>query len=446
MNNAWTTEYTRIFILVAAGLLIGLVSGVWVAAVLVPCSIYIGWTLFQIRAFERWIRMGAKVDNAPNANGIWELIVQHIHRGQKRDAQHKKRLKELLRRFESTISALPYATVTLNEQLEIVWVNSAAATTLGISKFKDEGQRIDNLIRKPELQGIINSTEDSESIQMPSPVDGNIMLSVSCVTFGDNQKLLTAKDITQILAVQKLRKSFISNASHELRTPLTVITGYLEMMTLSNDLPPGMPGLVENAHEQAVRMVSILDDLLSLSKLVEKEVNYSKDSGEPVDLFAMTNQLVLDHGRTEQEYIVESRLEEPLIVKGLESDLFSLCQNLISNAIKYSPPGSQIVLDWTVNEEGWAGLQVIDNGEGIAPEDIPRLTERFYRVNAKRDREVSGTGLGLSIVKHILENHGGYLDIESELGLGSTFTAYFPHYRVLKSHQSNKIDDVVKMS
>ncbi len=445
MKNAWTTEYSRILVLVASGLIIGLVSDVWVAAVLVPCSIYIGWTLFQIRAFERWIRMGAKVDNAPNANGIWELIVQHIHRGQKRDSQHKKRLKELLRQFESTISALPYATVTLNEQLEIVWVNSAAATTLGISKYKDEGQRIDNLIRKPELQNIINIADGLDSIQMPSPVDPNVMLSVNCVAFGNNQKLLTAKDITQIMAVQKLRKSFISNASHELRTPLTVISGYLEMITLSDDLPPPMQGLIHNAHEQAVRMVSILDDLLSLSKLVEKEVNYNKNSGEPVDLFALTEQLVTDYGSTEHEYTIESRLIAPLVVRGIESDLFSLCQNLVSNAIKYSPPGSKVVVDWTMNNEGWAGLQVIDNGEGIAKADIPRLTERFYRVNAKRDREVSGTGLGLSIVKHILENHGGYLDIQSELGKGSTFTAYFPHYRVLETADVNKFDDVVKL-
>lgn len=445
MNNAWTTEYSRIFFLVAFGLLIGFVSGIWVIAVLVPCSIYIGWTLIQIRAFERWIRLGAKVENAPNANGIWELIVQHIHRGQRRDTQHKKRLKELLRQFESTISALPYATVTLNEQLEIVWVNSAAGSTLGISKYKDEGLRLDNLIRKPQLQNIINAGDGSRSIQMASPVDPNIMLSVTCVTFGDNKKLLTAKDITQLLAVQKLRKSFISNASHELRTPLTVINGYLEMMTLMPDLPHGMNTLVDNAHEQAVRMVSILDDLLSLSKLVEKEGQYSKDSGEPVDLSTLANQLVIDHGTADKVHSVESKLPQGIVIKGIESELFSLCQNLISNAIKYSPAGSEVHIDWIESDEGWAGLQVIDNGEGIDEADIPRLTERFYRVNAKRDREVTGTGLGLSIVKHILENHGGYLDIQSQLGIGSTFTAYFPNYRVLNSH-TNKVDSVVKLS
>lgn len=431
MNNAWTQEFTRILLLIAGGLLIGLMTGYWVIAVLFPCLVYIGWTLMQLRAFERWIRRGAKADSAPNANGIWALIVQHVYRSQKRDTQHKNRLKQLLRRFESTISALPYATITLNEQQEIVWVNSAAAGTLGVSKYKDEGQRIDNLVRRPELQNVINSADASTSIQMVSPVDNNIVLMVTCVTFGDNQKLITAKNISQILAVQKLRKAFISNASHELRTPLTVISGYLEMMSTDSQLPKGMGALVNNAHEQSLRMVTILDDLLSLSKLVEKEALYSKDSGEPVDIIEITNKLVTDHSQTGDSYTLESSLSAPLQVKGVETELYSLCENLVSNAIKYSPPGSVVRIDWTVNAQGWAGLQISDNGEGIAEEDIPRLTERFYRVNTVRDREVSGTGLGLSIVKHILENHGGYLDIQSELGRGSVFTAYFPEYRLL---------------
>ena len=431
MNNAWTTEYSRIFILVICGLIIGLLTGYWVAAVLLPCSIYIGWTLVQIRAFERWIRLGAKAENAPNANGIWALIVQHIYRSQKRDMQRKVRLEDLLNQFESTISALPYATVTLNQMQEIVWVNAAAADTLGIAKYRDEGMRLDNLIRRPELQSIINSPAASNSVQLLSPVDAGISLMVTCVTFGDNQKLITAKDISQILAVQKLRKAFISNASHELRTPLTVISGYLEMMSLDEHLPEPMQNIVTNAYEQALRMVSILDDLLSLSKLVEKESQYDKDSGEAVDLFAMVEKLVISHSQTSKSYHFESKLNEPLVIRGDESEIFSLCQNLLSNAIKYSSPGSQIKLSWTVNSQGWAGLAFIDEGEGIAQEDIPRLTERFYRVNNKRQRDVTGTGLGLSIVKHILENHGGYLDIESDVGVGSTFTAYFPEYRLM---------------
>lgn len=435
MNNAWRTawrtEYKRIFWLVVAMLVIGCLTGYWVLAVLLPCSIYIGWILFQIRIFEHWIRRGTKLKHAPNTNGIWQLIVQHINRSQKRDAQHKAKLKELVRRFDTTISALPYATITLNAQYEIEWANGAAATTLGIEINRDKGQRIDNLLRNPELQKLLHGADHSNSVQMASPVDNNMTLMVSCVSYGEQQNLLTAKDISQILAVEKLRKTFISNASHELRTPVTVISGYLEMIAADADLPLGLDSLVDNAYQQSVRMVTILDDLLSLSKLVEKEGIYSHDSGESIDLVVMVNKLVADLGSAEEVHNIEMRLSQPLVIRAIASEVYSLCENLLSNAIKYSAPGSQVIIDWQFNDRGWLGLQFIDEGEGIAEEDIPRLTERFYRVNAKRDHDVSGTGLGLSIVKHIIENHGGYLYIESRLGYGSTFTVYFPDYRVL---------------
>ena len=439
MKNAWTDEYTRIIILAAFGLFIGGTTGYWVLAVLIPSVLYIGWTLIQIRAFERWIRQGIKTDMAPNANGIWELIVQHLYRSQKRDVMQKERLTDLLHRFESTISALPYATVTLNERLEVVWANSAAEQTLGIAKFRDEGMRIDNIIRKPEMQKVLHCTDATQTVQMTSPVDPNMILTLTCVTYEGDQKLLAAKDISQILEVQKLRKAFISNASHELRTPLTVISGYLEMIASDPQLPDGLDVLVDNAHVQSVRMVSILDDLLTLSKLVEKESFYHKDSGETVDVSQIIDKLITDMGKTAPEYTLDNEVGGGLQIRGNEPELFSLCQNLLSNAIKYSPPGAEIRVGWTNQPDGWLGIQFIDNGEGIAPDHISRLTERFYRVNNKRDREVSGTGLGLSIVKHILENHGGYLEIESEPGFGSTFTAYFPEYRVISVAQAEAV-------
>ena len=432
MKSSWTVEYSRILVLILIGVCIGFATGLWVLAVFLPSALYIGWVLYQIRTFERWIRLGIRPEMAPDTSGIWELLVQQIHRAQKRETQQKARLKELLNRFESTISALPYATVTLNEQLEVEWTNAAAADTLGVTKYRDEGLRIDNLLRKPELQYVINGSDDSESVQIPSPVNPDITLLVTCVTFGNNQKLVTAKDISQILAVQKLRKAFIANASHELRTPLTVINGYLEMIALDPELPQGMDVLVDNAHEQAQRMVSILDDLLSLSKLVEKEGRYSKDSGEPVDVTNMLDKLMNDFAQNKPDHTLTLGLSESMFIRGNEPDLFSLCQNLLSNAIKYSPAGAEVRVEWAMTKPGWVGIQFIDNGEGIAREHIGRLTERFYRVNNKRAQEVSGTGLGLSIVKHILENHGGYLEIESELGYGSTFTAWFPDYRLLE--------------
>ncbi|MFT5162766.1 MAG: two-component system phosphate regulon sensor histidine kinase PhoR, partial [Alteromonadaceae bacterium] len=339
-------------------------------------------------------------------------------------------LTQLLRQFESTISALPYATVTLNDDMEIVWANDAAKTSLGIHKIRDTGQRFDNLLRDPALQAVINTNANS-SIQLVSPVNPAMTLMVSCVIFGDNQRLITAKDISQILSVQKLRKAFIANASHELRTPLTVIAGYLEIMASTDELSVPMTAMINNASEQANRMQSILADLLTLSKLEEHNQVYPKDSGDSIHIATIINALVNDIQQTKSAHTIEQDIPQSLYIRANESEVFSLCQNLITNAVKYSAGRSTINIKCHLNASGAVIIDVKDAGEGIAPEHLSRLTERFYRVNATREHQVDGTGLGLSIVKHVLENHGGHLKIHSTLGKGSVFSAHFPSYRVL---------------
>ena len=437
MKNAWTIEYTRIFLLVLAALIIGLTTKQWIFAILLPCAVYIGWTIFQLRAFERWIRLGAKVSEAPNANGIWQLIVQHIYRAQKKTTQQKKRLTILLNRFESTISALPYATVTLDEHMEIIWANEAAKGTLGINKITDVGQRFDNLVRDPGLQALINDNNNGKPVQLISPVSPAITLMVSCVTFGDDQRLITAKDISQIVSVQKLRKAFIANASHELRTPLTVIAGYLEIMGGDDSLPPPQSAMINNAAEQATRMQSILSDLLTLSKLEEKNQVYPKDSGDRIHIATMLKQLADDIGQTYNSNTIELDVSDTLYIRANEPEMFSLCQNLLTNAVKYSSDNTTVNVQCKLSNKGAASIRFMDCGDGIAPEHLSRLTERFYRVNDQRAHQVDGTGLGLSIVKHILENHGGDLKIHSELGKGSVFSAQIPDYRVYDSAQAS---------
>ena len=431
MNNAWTVEFSRIIAVIAAVLLFGLASGYWVAAIFIPTGIYVGWTLVQIRGFERWIRLGAKTKLAPDSSGIWELIVQHIYRIQKKDRERKSRLADMAQRFEATISALPEATIVLNLQLEIEWVNDAAKDALGIEKEKDLGQRLDNLVRIPQLTELLEGTSNSSQLEMQSPVDQRKTLVLTSTNFGNQQKLITARDISQRIAVQKLRKAFIANASHELRTPLTVISGYLEMLELDEDIPPGLKEQISNASHQAFRMKKILDDLLTLSKLEEK--GHNRNIGENLDVPQLLRQQVIDFEKTRAKgtHHFNVEIDESLKLKAVEGEFFSLCQNLLSNAVKYSPDGSSIEVCWKISENGNPCLSVSDNGEGIAPEHVSRLTERFFRVNVSRSRQVGGTGLGLSIVKHILENHGGHLHIESELGRGSKFTACFPDYRIL---------------
>lgn len=438
MNNAWTIEFTRIIVVVAISILFGLVSGYWILAILIPFSVYVGWMLSQIRVLERWIRLGTKNSLAPDSNGIWQLIVQHIVHAQRKNTDRKVRLAHMANRFEAIITALPDATVVINSNREIELTNDASHTLLGIDKQRDLGQKIDNLIRDPSFQTLIESSEPQTQIEIESPTDNLKTLSVNCVDFGEEQRLITARDISQRIAVQKLRKAFIANASHELRTPLTVIAGYLELLESEADISEHIRRQILNASQQASRMQKILDDLLMLSKLEEK--GYNKRSGVVVDMASLVEKLVADFRKTRakgtHEIIVN--VDPALRIKAVENELYSLCQNLLSNAVKYSPKGSVIHVNWEKAPEGSPVFSVIDNGEGIAPEYISRLTERFFRVNVNRSRQIGGTGLGLSIVKHILENLGGYLNVESELGNGSEFKAYFPRYRAITEIQQQE--------
>lgn len=432
MNNAWSIELSRIFALITATLVLGFISGFWLFSIIFHFALYLGWTLIQLRTFERWIRNGAHSKNAPDTSGIWALIVQHIYRTQKKNKDRKQNLASLAKRYQAIMKALPDATIVLNEHMEIEWANQVAEDILGIDVSRDSGHRVDNIIRDLAIQELLNSSNVQADIEILSPVDPQKVLILTKVQYGEKQTLLTARDISQRIALQKMRKAFIANASHELRTPLTVISGYLEMLDGDRDLPSSMSKLVSSAHQQALRMDRILDDLLILSKLEEK--GFSKESGDTVDVPELLKNLVSDFRKTtaKNSHEIQTNIDNSLKVNLVEREFFSLCQNLLSNAVKYSPSGSKIKVCWNLSEDGTACLRVTDNGEGIAPEHLSRLTERFYRINVSRSRTVGGTGLGLSIVKHIMENYGGFLDIQSEQNVGSTFTACFPDYRVLK--------------
>ncbi len=430
MNTAWSVEFSRLLATVISLVLFGLVSGYWTLSVIIHSSIYIGWNVVQLRSFERWIREGAPSDSAPDASGIWELIVQHIHRTQKANKDRKAHLANIAEHYQAVMSALPDATIVLNRRLELEWANKTSEKMFGLDSEKDTGHKLGNVVRDTSMQEWLDSNEEKDELEIVSTVDAQKTLALTKTQYGRNKTLLTARDISQRIALQKLRKAFIANASHELRTPLTVIAGYLEMLSDDDQLPNSLKKIVSSAHRQSIRMDQILDDLLVLSKLEEK--GYSENSGEVVDVPKLLKRLVSDFQKThaKTDHLLELSIDESLFVKVIETEFYSLCQNLLSNAVKYSPKNSVIRICWSKREDGKACLRVIDNGEGIAPEHLSRLTERFYRANVNRTQKVSGTGLGLSIVKHILENYGGHLDIQSELSIGSIFTACFPPFRV----------------
>lgn len=430
MNNGWSVERWRIALTLLAIPLIGFSTANWVLAVALPLSLYIAWTIRQTYKLEKWLRTGSFKGKAPDTGGVWALIVQQIYRQQRKEKNRKKRLRDLLKRYNATVSALPDATVILNGNWEIEWTNRAAEELLGIERARDTGLRIDNLIRDPDFISALRKFDTEMNLELPSPVNADVMIALRMVSYGKGKKLLTARDISQRVELQRTRKAFVANASHELRTPLTVISGYLEIMEMDPELPSHLAEAAGRANEQAGRMQRIIEDLLVLSRL--EGTRLSRHSGDRLNISVILRQIINDLQKTVsgKSHLFRLDLDEGLCLRGNEAEIQSVCMNLVNNAVKYTPDGTTIDVRW-YRTDGRACLDVADNGPGIASEHLPHLTERFYRVDAGRSREIGGTGLGLSIVKHVVQRHGGFLHIDSEPGLGSTFRACFPDYRVL---------------
>lgn len=435
MNSALSYERWRLLLMLASILAIGFLTGNWVVAILLPTSFYISWNYYQLYALERWLRKGAVKRMAPDTSGAWGEIVQHTYRRQLAAAKSKKRLASMLTRFNTTISALPDATVILNASFEIEWANKAARGVLGIDRRRDLGQRVENLIRNPRFQSLLRKIrkKNKRHTEMPSPVNSANTISVQLVRYGkgSDQYLLLARDISERIEAQKTRKAFIANASHELRTPLTVISGYLEIMQSAPELCEEMQEPVRAASEQAQRMQQIITHLLELSRLESAELGDS--DGERVDVPALLTSIIntVALAGEDDSHDIALDVDPALHILAKEEETHSVCLNLITNAVKYTPPGSTIAIRWYRNSMGQACLDVEDDGYGIAPEHLAHVTERFYRVDDGRSSNSGGTGLGLAIVKHILTRHGGHLWVDSTFGEGSTFRACFPKTRVL---------------
>ncbi|EDN69345.1 histidine protein kinase PhoR [Beggiatoa sp. PS] len=410
-------------------------TGNWILATLLPLVLYLSWHIYQLYCLERWLRSGLKSDEAPDSNGIWGLIIQHIHHQKQRQKKHKKKYKGLLKRFNSTVSTFPDAAIVLNQHKEIEWANPAAKKLLDIEYSRDKGQHIGNLIRDPEFQECLqykkNHNINDITLELCSP-GSPIHIVLRLISFSKGQYLLIASDMSQQINLQQMRETFVANASHELRTPLTVIAGYLEILESSPELPETLHEPIISAQSQATRMGQIIEDLLTLSRL--ETTHLSKYSGTIVDVSVILANIVSDIQKTVtiDSHTLHLDTEPTLKIRAVENEINSVCLNLIKNAVKHTPAGTTVNIRWFLNDTGQACLQVIDNGKGIPAEKIPHLTERFYRVNGVSSRQACGTGLGLSIVKHIMERHQGYLLISSEPNVKTQFTACFPVYRVSK--------------
>jgi two-component system phosphate regulon sensor histidine kinase PhoR len=393
--------------------------------------------LWQEFRLARWLENPDEVE-PPDATGTWGDIFYRLQKLQRRQKASRSELTSALEQFEHAAQAVPDAMIILNGSEQIEWCNPASRKYMGLDCERDRGQFIRYLMRQAHFLEFLDAEDFSRPLVCKSPVNREVSLALQLVPFGDGKKLLVARDITELERVDAMRRDFIANVSHELRTPLTVVGGFVETLA---DSPVALPVSESRRYYELMldhtrRMQHLLDDLLTLSRL-ESEEHALKE--EDVNVTDMARALEAEaESLSRGRHRVHLELASDAGLRGNLQEIRSALGNLVSNAVRYTPEGGSVTLAWALRN-GDGVFSVADTGEGIAAEHIPRLTERFYRVDRSRSRETGGTGLGLAIVKHVLTRHGSRLDVQSVPGKGSTFSAIFPAERVRLSEPVAKV-------
>ena len=405
---------------------------------LVGAMLWWFWDAIRGLRVVYWLRYGDLAE-VPNTFGLWGTVVDRTRRLLRERDRAINASEQRLQDFLSAIEASPNGVVLLDENFQIEWCNLTAAFQLGIEPERDLAQRIGNLVRDPIFSAYMMISDVAEPIVIEGRgKNPNIPLRISIQrhSYGEGKQLLITRDVTVVEQADAMRRDFVANVSHEIRTPLTVLAGFVETLQtlkLTNQEQDKYLALMAS---QAHRMQSLVDDLLTLSRL----------EGSPIPGF--TNSIVLSQlveaCQSESQQLSKLLFQEKIsqvivfetdpviqnyLLMGEPRELQSALSNLVSNAVRYTPQGGRIEVHTFLSADGNLNLQVKDTGPGIAPEHLPRLTERFYRVDRSRSRESGGTGLGLAIVKHVMQRHGGQLQITSIAGQGSCFNLVFPPTR-----------------
>ncbi len=441
MMPVWFSLSLKFFVITLVGLLVGAWHGA-PAGLAVAC---VGLLLvhvihvYQLTRLERWLK-APHADDVPDAWGAWGEVFAGIYRTLRLESKKHETITRELDLFMQAAQALPGGIVMLDSGDQLLWCNDTAAEQLGLRLQSDYGLRITNIVRVSRLAAFLHNAQPAETLDHRPVHNPGQVLSLKAIPFSDGRKLLVSFDITQIERADTTRRDFIANVSHELRTPLTVIHGFLEHM---NEAPVA-PAEQARRHialmvQQSNRMLKLVDDLLMLSRL---EGGDAPRREERVDIHAMLQALADDaRALSAGLHTIDIQVAPDAFITGAADELGSAFGNLVSNAVRYTQPGGRVTLAWRVDDQGRGIFSVADTGIGIAAEHIPRLTERFYRVDRGRSRETGGTGLGLAIVKHVLLRHQAKLEIQSEPGAGSEFRMVFPLWRGVIDNQAQRDAD-----
>jgi two-component system, OmpR family, phosphate regulon sensor histidine kinase PhoR len=437
----WGSPLSTLFVLCAATLLSWPIFGLTAALI-----IFVGGLLilllhhiYNLSLLFHWLR-DPRPETVPRGSGSWEYVFSYVTRLLKWQRTSELGLSKALDRFQLAVAALPDAVVMLNDNDEIAWCNPRAETYFSLQKNRDQGAQITYILRQPRFSAYLHSRSGSDPLTLRlAGEQGERVVLIQLVPYGDSQKLLVGRDITRLDRLETTRRDFIANVSHELRTPLTVVHGYLETLGETPAIDPEfLANSIKLMSEQTARMSRLIDDLLTLSRLENPgDLPVDEDINIPQLIQSLLQEAQALSG---SRHKIRAEINTHEWLAGSADELRSAFANLVSNAVRYTPEGGTIDLIWE-SRDGKPAFAVRDTGIGIESVNLGRLTERFYRVDKGRSREAGGTGLGLAIVKHIANRHQARLEIHSRPGSGSTFRITFPIARVVTPHSEG--DDPV---
>ena len=395
----------------------------------------LAWLLWrqwrEFRKLRHWASQ-PRLSDPPEASGAWGEVFSMLHRHRRSMLRRRRQLAQLIVRTRRGAQALPYGVVMLDGEHRVNWCNDAAREHLGLDAEQDRGQPILNFVREPAFVDYVRGGEFTQPVALQSGGPQPRTLSLQIVSFGQEEHLLLSQDVTGAERLEAMRRDFVANVSHELRTPLTVLSGFLETIQDLKLDGSRVRDYVSLMAPQADRMKRLIEDLLTLSAL--------EYATAPPPAQRVAVRPLLERIRAEAEALSAARHRISLAIDsghdlaGSESEIASAFLNLVTNAVRYTAKGGEIRLAWQSSADG-GEFSVEDTGIGIEPQHLPRLTERFYRVDRSRSRETGGTGLGLSIVKHVLVRHQAALDVQSAVGKGSRFSVRFPAARLMAMQQ-----------
>ena len=421
---------TGLFIaaLSAICLFLWLISGLTVALIAFSgCLLaYLARHIFWLHTLHKWLK-NPSLKEVPEGSGAWEDVYSTLLRYERNNNAQQAELNAALDRFNITANAIPDGLVILNASNEIAWCTKHAEYQLGLYLSTDKNLPIVNLVRNSHFIAYLYNENYSEPFRLEHRRNIDAILEISLIPLANKDKLLISRDITQTEKVDAMRRDFIANVSHELRTPLTVVGGFIETLSdMDGVIPDNIRSYFDMMQEQTTRMRRLIEDLLTLSQI---ESNTQPPEERLISMSPLINMMLNDaKALSLGKHNITAEIAPNLDLTGSADELQSALSNLVSNAVRYTPQGGEIRISWQLRDNHPV-FSVSDNGIGIAQQHIDRLTERFYRVDRGRSRETGGTGLGLAIVKHILTRHQAKLEIISELGVGSTFSAVFPKVR-----------------